>query len=223
MTLTWKRLALFAAALAALGALVAVSGVVSIRASGGHWAITEWVVHFGMRRSVATYSLGTAVPRLDDPGMLRRGAAHYELTCAICHGSPAQRAPRVARGMEPPPPYLLPSVTQWSDAELFSIVRHGVKFTGMPAWPTAGRDDEVWSVVAFLKALPGVDAAGYSALAGNELAAPREGEATVVAACARCHGVDGSGRGGAFPAIAGQRPEYLRAALDAYARGARHS
>jgi cytochrome c553 len=223
VTLTWKRLAAIALGLAALGALVMVSGVISIRASGGHWAVTGWALHFSMRRSVATYSLGTVVPRLDDPSMVRRGAAQYELACATCHGSPARRAPRLPRGMEPPPPYLPPSVSEWSSAELFSIVRHGVKFTGMPAWPAAGRDDEVWSVVAFLKVLPGLDAAGYAALAGDELAAPRGGGSTVIAGCARCHGVDGGGRAGAFPAIAGQRVEYLRAALDAYARGSRHS
>mgnify|MGYP003298824914 CR=1 FL=1 len=33
------------------------------------------------------------------------------------------------------------------DAELFSIVKHGLKFTGMPAWPTQSRDDEVRRVI----------------------------------------------------------------------------
>ena len=46
----------------------------------------------------------------------------------------------------------------------------------------------------------------------------------VTANCARCHGVDGRGRGvGAFPKLAGQRSTYLLAALQAFARGARHS
>jgi cytochrome c553 len=41
--------------------------------------------------------------------------------------------------------------------------------------------------------------------------------------CARCHGSDGLGRGGAFPRLAGQRAEYLENSLVAYARGERHS
>lgn len=42
--------------------------------------------------------------------------------------------------------------------------------------------------------------------------------------CVRCHGVDGNGRGlPAFPRLAGQRPAYLVAALQAFARGERHS
>src|SRR5690606_6561029 len=42
--------------------------------------------------------------------------------------------------------------------------------------------------------------------------------------CARCHGGDGLGRGSpAFPPLAAQREAYLMNALEAYARGERHS
>lgn len=221
----WKKLLAAALALGALGMIVAVSGVIPVRASGGHWAVTEWLLHFAMRRSVATHSMGTTAPRLDDPAMALKGAVHYDLACSPCHGSPSQRSPRLARGMVPPPPYLALTLGQWDQAELFDIVRHGVKFTGMPAWPTAGRDDEVWAVVAFLRALPRRDAAAYERMVrGDTAAAPAEVPSLVVDNCGRCHGVDGRGRApGAFPALAGQRVEYLLASLEAYARGARHS
>src|SRR5688500_5102485 len=46
----------------------------------------------------------------------------------------------------------------------------------------------------------------------------------VIEKCALCHGMDGSGRGnGAFPKIAGQRPDYLFASLKAFAKGERNS
>ena len=49
----------------------------------------------------------------------------------------------------------LPSVVgQFTDSELFEIVDHGVKYSAMPSWPTQARDDEVWSMVAFLRQLP---------------------------------------------------------------------
>lgn len=223
----WKKLLGVVLALGALGMIVSASGVIPVRASGGHWAVTEWLLHFAMRRSVATHSLGTTVPRLDDPAMALKGAIHYEMACSTCHGSPTERAPRLARGMVPPPPFLPPTIGQWGPAELFDIVRHGVKFTGMPAWPAAGRDDEVWAVVAFLRALPRLDAATYERMVRGDTASTivsAEVPSLIVDSCGRCHGVDGRGRvPGAFPALAGQRVEYLLASLEAYARGARRS
>lgn len=58
----------------------------------------------------------------------------------------------------------------------------------------------------------------------EELVPPSELPAAIIDSCSRCHGVDGLGRGtGAFPVLAGQRPQYLRASLEAYAKGKRHS
>jgi cytochrome c553 len=126
----------------------------------------------------------------------------------------------VALGMDPPPPNLAARVASWSDGELFSIVKHGIMFTGMPAWPEPQRDDEVWAMVAFLRTLPGLGPAEYNDLAGLDIAPAAEG----TEACARCHGVDGRGRGeSAFPRLAGQSPTYLRLALEAYSRGGRRS
>ncbi|RPH76501.1 MAG: hypothetical protein EHM88_19525, partial [Candidatus Rokuibacteriota bacterium] len=54
----WFRYAaLVGAGLAAAGFLVVASGIVSIKASAGHWAITEWFLSFAMQRSVATHAL----------------------------------------------------------------------------------------------------------------------------------------------------------------------
>ena len=222
--------------LALVGVLVVVSGVVPIKASSGHWAITRWFLEFSMARSFSTQSLGVKVPPLDDAALVLRGATQYETTCRPCHGAPDLRAPRVAAAMTPTPPYLPPEIASWTAAELFTIVKHGVKFTGMPAWPAQQRDDEVWAMVAFLRVLPRLDAAEYRRLALGrarpaEPAAPIE-ELTgaeniprgVRERCARCHGVDGRGRGtGAFPKLAGQHAPYMRLALQAYEAGERHS
>ena len=138
--------------------------------------------------------------------------------------------------MTPHPPSLPPRISAWQPDELFYIVKHGVKFTGMPAWPARQRDDEVWAMVAFLLLLPDLDAESYRRLVHGEspgtsadvpiqgLLGPQKEPRAVTENCARCHGVDGRGRGqGAFPRLAGQRPTYLYAALQAYAHGERQS
>lgn len=236
-----KRRILFevAAILAVLGLggfLVAASGIIPIKASSGHWPITIWFLKFSMHRSFSTHSLGVKVPRLGDPGMVMRGAGHYETGCRPCHGSPDLPQPRIAAAMLPVPPYLPKVIHEWEPAELFSVVKHGVKLTGMPAWPAQQRDDEVWAMVAFLLEMPELDAEEYRRLVHGGTPETGAGEPmpdllgterpprAVLASCGRCHGMDGRGRvRGAFPRLAGQRPAYLYASLQAFARGERHS
>jgi len=223
------------AAIALLGAAAAVSGIIPIRASDGHWEITKWFLNFGKSRSVATNAMNIETPDLDEPHLIAQGAAYYEMNCQWCHGGPIGRRPRIAAGMTPTPPYLTDAVARFEPAELFYITKHGIKLTGMPAWPSQQRDDEVWAVVAFLRQLPDLDAAEYKRLArGAEqdqvvavLTKPGPPESppkAVTATCAMCHGSHGESRGlGAFPRLAGQRKDYLENALKAYAAGERHS
>ena len=218
------------------GLLVAASGIIPIKASSGHWPITAWFLNYSMSRSISTHTLGMKAPPLDEQWMVLKGAGHYETGCRPCHSSPERPIPRVAASMTPPPPFLPPAISEWEPEELFYIVKHGVKFTGMPAWPTQQRDDEVWAMVAFLQQLPELNAEEYHQLANggvnvqgevvplSDLTDPQETPDLVIESCARCHGLDGQGRGtGAFPKLAGQKLEYLAASLHAFAQGERQS
>jgi cytochrome c553 len=202
--------------------LVAATGVIPIHASSGHWAVTSWILDAIKRRSVNTYSMAVDVPVLDDPMLAVRGAGHYERSCRPCHGSPAAARPPLVMRMTPHPPFLPERMHRWTAAELFQIVKHGIKFTGMPAWPAPQRDDEIWMVVAFLRRLSQMTAADYWRLAAGDVVHPGSAPAPL-AVCASCHGADGAGRGGAYPILAQQSPNYMRRALEAYARGRRHS
>lgn len=219
------------------GFFVMVSGIVPITASGGHWPVTAALLDFAKRRSVATHTIGVTAPPLEDRALIVKGGGHYDFACEPCHGSPVLQQPRIAQSMTPKPPDLRSAALTYDPEDLFYIVKHGIKLTGMPAWPAQSRDDEVWAMVAFLHALPTLDAAGYSAATGLTRTAPDDrlplddllGPSTpapdaVAENCARCHGIDGRGRGtGAFPRLDGQRVEYLSSTLVAYARGERHS
>jgi len=235
-----KRLMIAALVLLLIGGVgglfVMISGIVPIKASSGHWPITAALLQFAKRRSVATHTLGVKPPLLDER-MVLQGAAHYDFACEPCHGSPALQQPRIARQMTPRPPDLRSTARTYDPQHLFYIVKHGIKFTGMPAWPARHRDDEVWAMVAFLLKMPDLDTRQYDELTGAASTtpgdlrpledllgpSPRVPEA-IAKNCARCHGADGLGRGlGAFPKLAGQRPAYLAASLAAYARGERHS
>jgi len=230
--------ALVLAAAAALGgAAVVVSGVASISAVEGHWRPTAWLLEFAKRRSVATHSARIATPPLDSDALILRGAGHFESACRRCHGAPGGGSPQMLRYLVPRPPNLLFAPDRYSPAELFYIVRNGIKLSGMPGWAAPERDDEVWAMVAFLQLLPSLTPERYAALVHGDTLAAREtpgtpapdgpasdAPAVVGTLCARCHGFDGLGRiPGAFPKLAGQTADYLYLSLRAYAYGGRHS
>jgi cytochrome c553 len=223
-------------ALGVVGFVVATTGIISVTASSGHWGITAWLLDYVKRRSVATHTIGSTMPPLADPSLVLRGAGQYEGACRPCHGIPDLAPPRVAAAMTPHPPDLKLRAPRYEPEELFYIVKHGIKFTGMPAWPAQERDDEVRAMVAFLLELPKLDAARYRGLVDGDaraaasvipladLSQPPRVPPAETAKCARCHGSNGEGRGlGAFPKLAGQSRVYFEGALRAYTQNDRHS
>ena len=206
---------LIGAGLGALGlGLLPLSGLLPSSAEPGQPSVFDWYFNMAAQQSISLRSLGVEVPSLDEPGMVERGAGHYEMVCADCHGSPADPAEQFARNLSPQPPLLVDRMAQWHpEARIFATVKHGIRRTAMPGWPTQMRDDEVWDMVAFLLALPELDAAAYSQLASG--AAEND--------CARCHGADGEGRVPGIPRLDIQSPAYIAAALKAFRDGTRQS
>jgi cytochrome c553 len=232
----WKPIAAGAAALALLaasgGVLVAWSGLYSVAASKGHWLVIDRFLRFGMMNSVETHAPDVEPPPLDDADLIRLGAAHYYAGCAYCHGAPGLAMTPVAQHMLPAPPDLTSHVSLWTDQELFWLVKHGLKYTGMPGWPVQDRDDEVWAVVAFLRQMPDMTQQTYRDLALAEVEAePQGGEEIArgnapdaVSACARCHGDEaGPPKSELVPVLHGQPREMLENALRAYLSGERSS
>jgi len=216
-----------------VGFLFVWSGVYNVAASRGHLAVTEWLLTFGMRSSVQTRALGIDVPPLDNADLVTLGAAHFQSGCAYCHGAPGTPISPIARAMLPPPPDLATNMRPWRDRELFWIIKHGIKYTGMPAWPAQQRDDEVWALAAFLRRLPSLEAAQYRDLAlGGLRVPPQSGEslatsetmASAIGACARCHGAGDAGPASSLvPILHGQSAEFIVASLEAYASAQRPS
>ena len=230
LKLTWRRIvtALVAAALLALA--VAWSGVIHIGASTGHWAITDWFLHWAMRNTVRTHAALT-VDRKDadlprDAAQLVSAAGHYAAQCAVCHGAPGEQPSPVIQAATPPPPDLAKTSDSWSGRQLFWIVKHGVKFTAMPAWPVQDRDDEVRLMAAFVARLPDMEADEYRRLAYGDNGRLASGKVTrlddALPDCNRCHADDGRGQAD-IPVLAGQKPAYLARALHAFASGHRSS
>lgn len=195
-----------------VAAILPLTGLIDFDASSGQWGVTDWYFGMAAQQSITLRSAGLAVPDLEDTAAVRRAAGHYEMVCATCHGSPAGPPEQYADDLVPAPPRLTEQMANWHpDARVFWTVKHGIKRSAMPAWPTQMRDDEVWDMVAFLREMAAMSPAEYGDIAGKD----RRG-------CAGCHGENGEGTPAA-PRLDIQSPDYIAAALSAYRAGTRPS
>jgi mono/diheme cytochrome c family protein len=88
------------------------------------------------------------LPASDDNIMA--GAKVYREMCSRCHGGSRQADNTYGRSFYPPAPLLSLTGTSYTDAELFWIVKHGIRNTAMPAWGNLLGDQEIWQVVTLL-------------------------------------------------------------------------
>lgn len=155
-----------------VAALVVVSGVFNLAATTPHPQAWAEFLHFTFRRSVAFHSSRLKAPvDLDSPNRVALGAAHYANVCANCHGTPGLGQNPIALAMTPRPPYLPQQIAADDDKAIFWILKHGVKYSAMPGWPTQLRDDEIWSMVGFVKTLPKLQYDVYRRVAFGETGA----------------------------------------------------
>lgn len=100
-------------------------------------------------------------PTLPSDLNLLDGMRAYKTNCAGCHGDPAQPKSPLAEAFYPPAPQFLSDMPDMPDNENFYIIKHGIRFTGMPAWDKLVTDDQIWKVATFLshmdKLPPSVD------------------------------------------------------------------
>jgi mono/diheme cytochrome c family protein len=145
----------------AAGAAYIYSGAFDVAASTPHNAFEQWLLNSAMIRSVMAKSEGISQPPHFTDEMIKDGFDHYDDMCTGCHGGPGIERCEIGKGLNPQAPDLVDAVKFWSPRQLFWIVKHGVKMTGMPSFGKTHDDNEVWSIVAFVEKLPGMSAEQY--------------------------------------------------------------
>lgn len=123
-----------------------------------------------VEESIALAMRGLATPRAlrtvanpveSSPAVIDEGLAHFADHCASCHGNDGSGDTAIGRSFYPPSPDMRAARTQaLSDGELFSIIEHGIRLTGMPAWGTGTPDGErgSWGLVHVIRRLPSLTA-----------------------------------------------------------------
>jgi mono/diheme cytochrome c family protein len=105
-------------------------------------------------------------PTSDAPEVVQTGKEHFQHHCQVCHGLDGHGTgvPFAAK-MSPPVVDLGDQdVQQYKDGQLKWIIENGIRFSGMPGWKGVLEDDEMWSIVRFLRQLPAKGSQGIPAV-----------------------------------------------------------
>ncbi len=80
------------------------------------------------------------------------GMKLYRDHCAMCHGAPDHPEKKFGHPFYPPAPQfmVMEDMPDMPENQNFYIIRHGVRWTGMPAWRNTLNDGEIWKLVTFL-------------------------------------------------------------------------
>lgn len=156
------------AAVALIGALgffgFVYSGVYNIAANEPHLRIMRWVFATMQERSIREHAGDVAVPELREPALVREGSLLYTEHCVLCHGAPGVGPGIAGIGMNPNPPPLVTGAAHWTDAEIYWIVKHGIKMAGMPAYAAGLTETQLWALTAFVRRMTGMSQEEYLAM-----------------------------------------------------------
>lgn len=149
--------------LALVGLVTVYTGAYNVAATEDHTAFGRWAFSTTMRNSVERQAAGIAAPELTGE-MARAGASSYKAMCQQCHAGPGVSRASWAQGMLPMPPHMTKAASDWEPNEMFWLVKHGVKMSGMPAFGETHEDRTLWNIVAFARALPAMTPDQYAAI-----------------------------------------------------------
>jgi mono/diheme cytochrome c family protein len=130
---------------------------------------SSWETALGqksLRASLARHApdLKNPVPVSDDNLLV--GMKIFRANCAGCHGDFGRPSQWGTTGFYPRVPQFADAPPALSAAEMFFVVKNGIRYTGMGAWDGMLSDGEMWQVVSFLtnlKSLPEPVAAEWKA------------------------------------------------------------
>jgi len=116
-------------------------------------------VHASVRREAPE----TANPFAPTDENLIAGGKTYLNECAGCHGTPGQ--PNQNPGvLFPPAPELPATGTEYTEAQVFWVAKHGIRRSGMFANGMWDSDEKLWKAASFIKRIQSLPPAVSAAL-----------------------------------------------------------
>ena len=139
------------AAQAALALLVLRLGLVPVSADVAPPRWETSLMGSALRASVARHAKvpPVAVPPTEEN--LIAGIHIYREMCARCHGRTALSPAILGASLYPPAPPLRGRRTDYTEAQIFWIVKRGIRNTGMPAFGRSLSDNDIAQLAALVE------------------------------------------------------------------------
>ena len=112
-------------------------------------AMRRWATPAGVRQR--------SNPVQATPAVNEQALQNFADHCATCHANDGSGNTEIGRGLYPKVPDMRGARTQaLTDGEIFSIIEHGIRLSGMPGWGngTPQGERESWGLVHFIRRLP---------------------------------------------------------------------
>jgi mono/diheme cytochrome c family protein len=126
-------------------------GLMPVSADGAHSRLEVRLMPTVLHASVVRHASGETNPVPLNEDNLNAGVDTYKAMCARCHSTPEGKASIYGQSFYPSAPQLPKGMSQYTDSQLFWVIKHGIRNTGMPAWGSMLADEEIWQLVSLLK------------------------------------------------------------------------
>lgn len=126
-------------------------GLMPVNADGTHSSLEARIMPSVLHAAIVRHASADMNPLEVNEENLRAGVSTYKAMCARCHSTPGDNPSAYGQSFYPPAPQLPGGMPNYTDAQLFWTIKHGIRNTGMPAWGSMLSDEEIWQIVSLLK------------------------------------------------------------------------
>ena len=123
--------------------------------------LNKWFFTKVKDNSIKRNAANITIPSLGDSIQVGLGFMHFDEMCVTCHGAPGIDRSESGEGLNPMAPDLTRSVKNMSDAELYWVIKNGIKMTGMPSFGKTHSEEQLWAIVSFVRLLPNMTPEQY--------------------------------------------------------------
>lgn len=146
---------------AVVGLMVIFFGWFNVSTTWKDPALVLWVLETTSENSVKQRAKDIEVPPLGSEEQIKNGFQSFRVMCAGCHTAPGEDPSPMAQGLNPEAPDLAEEAEHMSPAEIFWVIKNGIRMTGMPGWGLTHTDEQIWEMVSFILELPEMSILDY--------------------------------------------------------------